>query len=170
MGVVASSQGEGKKFEQATEMIQQAVIADVVDKGMVDNKFKPGTKQHKAYFTWILEELDSEGKNKRVFQGFTVSLHEKSTLRKTLKGFGMEVTKAPAGTKGPDGKNVTELFNGQVNVDLDEYIGTARTLLMSTEDGDNGEPYIKILGSQKPVGKGMSIPKDFVRKQDQPPF
>lgn len=149
MGVVASAQGEGKKFEKPAEMIQQAVLADVVDKGMVPNKFKPGTTQHKAYFVWICEELDSEGKNKRVFDGFTVSLHEKASLRKRLKEFGAVIDK-------------------DTKIDLDQYIGTKRTLVLSSEDGDDGEPYIKLLATQKPQGKGVDIPADFVRKQDQP--
>lgn len=158
MGVTASASGEGKKFEQPVELIQQAVLADVTDKGMVPNKFKPGTTQHKAYFTWILAEVDSENRNKRIFQGFTVSLHEKATLRKILIQFGMKVT------KGPDGK---ELFDGQKDVDLDKYIGSKRTLVLSSEDGDDGETYIRVLATQKPSGEGVEIPADFVRKQDR---
>lgn len=148
MGVKASAKGEGKKFELAQEMIQQAVLADVTDKGMVPNKFKPGTEQHKAYFTWILEEVDSEGKNKRVFESFTVSLHEKASLRKRLKEFGLEIT-------------------ADTEIDLDSYIGTKRTLVLSTEDGTDGEPYVRILATQKPKGAGVDIPADFVRKQDR---
>lgn len=158
MGVTATAKGEGKNFELATEMIQQAVLVDVVDKGEVPNKFKPGTTQHKAYFVWILEELDSDGKNKRVFQGFTVSLHEKATLRKFVKDFGCVITKS---------KDGAELFDGKADVDLDKYIGLKRTLVMSTEDGDTG-PFIKILATQKPKGAGVDAPADFVRKQDQP--
>jgi len=148
MGVVASAQGEGKKFEQPQEMIQQAILADVVDKGMVPNKFKPGTMQHKAYFTWILEEVDSDGKNKRVFDGFTVSLHEKASLRKRLKEFGAKIEK-------------------DTKLDLDTYIGTKRTLVLSTEDGNDGEQYVRILATKPPQGKGVEIPADFVRKQDK---
>lgn len=159
MGIIASAQGEQKNFEKPTEMIQKAVLADVVDKGLVPNKFKAGSTQHKAYFVWILAEEDSEGRNKRVFQSFTVSLHEKATLRKLLKDFGVKVTKSK------DGK---ELFDGAESVDLEKYIGLQRTLVMSTEDGDNGEPYIKILATQKSSGEGVEIPADFVRKQDKP--
>jgi hypothetical protein len=148
MGVVASAQGEGKKFELPQEMIQQAILADVVDKGMVPNKFKPGTQQHKAYFTWILEEVDADGKNKRVFDGFTVSLHEKASLRKRLKEFGAKIEK-------------------DTKLDLDMYIGTKRTLVLSTEDGNDGEQYVKILATKPPSGKGVEIPADFVRKQDK---
>src|SRR4051812_31001940 len=77
-----------KDFETVTEMIQPAVLADIVDKGQVPNKFKPGTTQHKCYFVWIVAEEDSEGRNKRVFESFTVSLNEKASLRKRLKELG----------------------------------------------------------------------------------
>lgn len=158
MGVVASANGSDRKnFEPATEMIQQAVLADIVDKGMVDNKFKPGSKQHKCYFVWILEEQDTEGRNKRVFESLTVSLHEKATLRKRVKEFGAVFT------KGPDGK---ELIDGSADLDLDKYIGTKRTLVLSSEDGTDGT-YIKVLATQKPSGKGVDVPADFVRKQDR---
>jgi hypothetical protein len=136
-----------KTFEAIAEMIQNAVIADVVDKGDVPNKYKPGTTQHKAYFTWILEELDSEGRNKRTFQSFTVSLHEKATLSKLLKEFGVVVSKdAP--------------FN------LESLIGTQRLLILSQEDGDDGEPYTKILATKKSTGE-VKIPADFQRKKDR---
>lgn len=161
MGVVASAKPQGKDFETVTEMIQQGVLADIVDKGDVPNKFKPGTTQHKCYFVWILEEVDSEGRNKRAFQSFTVSLHEKASLRKTLKEFGVKITKDPSNPK-------QELFDGKSDVDLESYIGTKRTLVMSAEDStDGGSPFIKILATQKPVGAGVEIPKDFKRKQDQ---
>lgn len=163
MGLVASAQGEGKKFELAQEMIQQGVLADVVDKGQVPNKYKPGTTQHKAYFVWILEELDSEGRNKRAFLSFTVSLTKtkagkESNLRKLLKEFGVKITVV-------DGK---ELFDGESSVSLEKFIGLKRTLVMSSEDGADGEPYIRILATKAPQGAGVDIPADFVRKQDQP--
>lgn len=138
-----------KDFESVTEMVQSAVLADIVDKGMCDNKYKPGTKQHKCYFVWIVAEQDSEGRNKRVFESFTVSLNEKATLRKRLKEFGVK-------------------FEQGVEVDLESFIGTQRTLVLSIEDPSKpGEkPYLKVNATMKlqgePVDKG-----DFIRKKDQ---
>jgi hypothetical protein len=162
MGVKATANGgDGKKFEKPTEMIQQGIIADLTDKGMVSVTYAGKTKQqHKAYFTWILEEKDSEGRNKRVFQSFTVSLHEKARLRAIVKEFGVKITKDPANPK-------KELFDGQPDVELEQFIGLQRTLVMSTEDGDDGEPYVKILATQKPSNTKLEIPADFVRKQDK---
>lgn len=157
MGLSVQIDGGGKDFELVEDMIQGGVLADVTDKGMVDNKFKPGTKVHKGYFTWIMSEEDSEGKNKRVFESFTVSLNEKASLRKRLKELG--VTDA----------QLAELKAAKKDLELDQFIGTKRTLVLSKEDGDNGKPFIKITATM-PLKKGMSapdIPADFVRKQDR---
>jgi hypothetical protein len=140
-----------KDFEVVTEMIQPAVLADIVDKGMVPGKF--GTK-HKCYLVWIVSEEDTEGRNKRVFESFTVSLHEKARLRKRVKELrGKDVE---AGEK----------------LDLDSLIGTTRVLVMSQEDSTekDGKPFIQVIATQ-PIKKGMvapSIPADFIRKKDKP--
>ena len=152
MGLQVSIDGGGKEFEPVTEMIQPAVLADIVDKGDVPNKFKPGTTQHKCYFVWIVSEEDSEGRNKRVFQSFTVSLNEKSSLRKFLATLGYK-----------------EFAAGQP-FELDQLIGTKRMLVLSAEDGQDGKTFIKITATMA-LKKGQNapeIPADFVRKQDQP--
>ena len=160
MGIVASAKGEQKDFELPVELIQQGVIADLVDKGMVDVTYAGVTKkQHKAYFVWVLEEVDSEGRNKRAFQSFAISLHEKATLRKILKEFGVKITKDPANPK-------KELFDGKPEVELEPYVGLKRTLVMSIEDGKDGGQYVRVLSTMKPQGAGMEIPSDFKRKQD----
>lgn len=139
-----------QEFEAIAEMVQPGCLADIVDKGMVDNKFKPGTKQHKCYFVWVLAEQDKEGRNKRVFESFTVSLHEKARLRSRLKELGIKVE---AGQK----------------FDLESLIGTQRTLVMCAEDGkDGGKPYTRITATMK-LQPGQS-PVDisgFTRKKDQ---
>lgn len=151
MGLQVQIDGGGKEFEAVTEMIQPAVLADIVDKGMVPNKFKPGTEQHKCYFVWLVSEEDSEGRNKRVFQSFTVSLNEKASLRKFLSTLGIK-----------------EFQDGRF--DLDSLIGTKRMLVLSEEDGkDGGKPFLKITATMalKKGQVGPDIPKEFVRKQDQ---
>lgn len=151
MGLSAEISGGSGNFETVTEMIQPAVLADIVDKGLVENKFKPGTKQRKCYFVWIVAEEDAEGRNKRVFESFTVSLNEKATLRKRLKELGYNDFKA-----------------GQP-FDLDSIIGTTRMLVLSQEDGSDGRPFIKVTATMA-LKKGQTapeIPADFVRKQDR---
>lgn len=141
-----------KDFEPVTEMIQPAVIADIVDKGEVPNKFKPGKTQHKCYFVWLVAEEDSEGRNKRVFESFTLSLHEKARLRARLKELGYKD------------------FEEGKPFDLETLIGTNRTLVMAEEDGTDGGKYVRITATIKlqPGQKAVKIPADFVRKQDQP--
>lgn len=154
MGIIASVEGIGKPFEPITEMIQGAVLADVVDKGLVDNKFKPGTKVHKCRFDWIVTEEDSEGRPKRVFETFTVSMNSKATLRKRYK----ELT----------GKKDEEI-DAMKTVDIDSLIGSKRILVLTEEDGDNGKKYIRVTATMA-VKKGQSapdIPADFVRQQDK---
>lgn len=140
------------EFEPVTEMIQPGVIADVVDKGLVPNKFKPGTMQHKCYFVWIVAEEDSEGRPKRVFESFTVSLNEKSRLRARLKELGYKD------------------FEPGKPFELDSLIGTQRMLVLAAEDGENGKTYIKITATMalKKGQQPVKVPADFIRKQDQP--
>lgn len=140
-----------KDFELVTKKIQPGIIADVVDKGLVPNKYKPGTTQHKCYFVWILEELDSEGRNKRAFQSFTLSLDEKANLRKQLDEW-----KIPMPAKG-------EKFNPT------SLIGTSKVLVLSIEDSKEkgGKPFVKIVATMD-LEKGQTpveIPADFKRKE-----
>jgi hypothetical protein len=156
LGLVVNTDGagSGKEFEQIEDLYQGGVLADVTDKGIVDNRFHPGKKVHKAYFTWVVAEEDSDGKNKRVFQSFTVSLNPKATLRKLYK----ELT----GKKDED-------IDAMKSLDLDSLIGTKRMLVLSKEDGENGKPFIKITATMA-IKKGQTapdIPADFVRKQDR---
>jgi hypothetical protein len=143
-----------KDFEVVTEMIQPGVLADIVDKGEVPNKFKPGTTQPKCMFVWILAEEDSEGRNKRVFETFTLSLNEKATLRKRLNSLGYK-----------------EQIESGAAFDLDSIVGIKRMLVMSEEDGSEpGKKFIKVTAVMA-LKKGQNapdIPAGFVRKQDQP--
>lgn len=136
-----------KKFELATELIQPAVLADIVDQGQKPNPFKPGTTRPRCYFVWVLSEKDTEGRNKRVFESFTVSIKgDRSRLRARLK----EMGKLPA-----EGEKL----------DLEALIGSQRTLVLAEQDGDEG-PYISITATMKPTGS-VAIPEDFKRKKDQ---
>lgn len=158
MGMTVDIDSGGKDFEAVTELYQPAILADIVDKGNVPNKFKnDGSLQHKCYFVWIVAEQDTEGKNKRVFESFTVSLNDKATLRKRLKDFGLTDAK------------VAELKAAGKKVELDSYLGTKRMLVLSEEDGQDGKRFIKVTATMAlPKGQAApAIPADFVRKQDK---
>lgn len=71
-------------FIPAPDGVHNAVCVDVVDLGMVEGAF--GTK-HKLKLVWEIEEKMDSGKPFIVGKRYTVSLHEKSTLRKDLKSW-----------------------------------------------------------------------------------
>lgn len=153
MGLTVQIDGGGKEFEAVTEMLQGGTIVDVVDKGMVEVSYagEAPKKVHKCYIVWLLSEEDTEGRSKRAFQSFTVSLNEKASLRKFLAGLGYKE------------------FDKEKPFDLDVIIGTKRLLVMSEEDGRDGGKYVRITANMA-LKKGQTapdIPKDFVRKQDQ---
>lgn len=160
MALVVDISGGGKDFEVVEDLIQNAVLADIVDKGMVPNKFKPvgpdgkPAMQHKCYFVWIVTEEDGEGRNKRVFESFTLSMHKKAGLRKRYK----ELT-----------NKKEEEIDALKSVDLEPLVGITRKLVLSKEDGQNGKPFIKVQATM-PVKKGEAVPAvpaDFTRKKDR---
>jgi hypothetical protein len=69
------------KFEQATAGKQAAVIARFEDIGTQETKFGDRAQCRIVY---VLAELDSNGRQKRISQTLTASLHEKSKLSELL--------------------------------------------------------------------------------------
>lgn len=88
MPIMAQDSG-GKDFKPAPEGLHSAVCVDVVDLGMMDNKFNPEKPQHKCRIVWQIEQGDPENQDKRyIVSGmYTISLHEKARLRKDLEGW-----------------------------------------------------------------------------------
>jgi hypothetical protein len=69
------------KFEQATAGKQAAVVAKFEDIGVQDTKFGDRAQCRIVY---VLAECDSSGRQKRISQTLTASLHEKSKLTALL--------------------------------------------------------------------------------------
>lgn len=65
------------KFEAVSAGKQVAVIAKFEDIGMQDTKFG---ERAQCRIVYVLAEVDSNGRQKRVSQTLTASLHEKSKL------------------------------------------------------------------------------------------
>lgn len=136
---------EINSYPQVEEMIQDAVLADIVDLGIMDSKFG---KKHKIRFVWILAEKDDQDRNKRAFETFTFSANEKARLRARLKEFG-------------------EKFESGTKIQLEKYVGIQRKLVLAYEDGSQpGKPFLKITASMKPTGV-VEVPEGFVRAQDR---
>jgi len=65
------------RFEQVSAGKQAAVIAKFEDIGMQDTKFG---ERAQCRIVYVLAEVDSNGRQKRISQTLTASLHEKSKL------------------------------------------------------------------------------------------
>lgn len=75
-----------KQFEILDEGVHDVVLAAIQDLGIVPSAFD-GTERQKVRFIYLSNEKDSQtGEPILVIQSMTNSLHEKATLRKTIKG------------------------------------------------------------------------------------
>lgn len=133
----------GKDYEILPEGVYAAVLADIVDLGVVDTAFGP---KEKVRFVWLTSEVDAEGRTMRAFQTFTKSLHEKATLTKTVK----QIAKVP--TSG--------------SFDLEGLLGTQARLVIQHSEGKEGKVYANVSSILKPDAKtgNVNIPVDFERK------
>jgi hypothetical protein len=74
----------GKNYTPAPEGVHAAVCVDVADKGMVETEW--GSK-HKCRIVWEIAAPMDDGRPFTIGKTYTVSLHEKSSLYKDLKGW-----------------------------------------------------------------------------------
>jgi phage gpG-like protein len=141
---IMAERKEGKEFELPTEGTVQAVLAEVIDKGLVDQVYNGVAKKvHKILLRWQLAELDSEKQPKRIYERYTLSLHEKSGLYKRIKGlFGKEPPQS---------------------LDLEKLVGTNTNLVVVHNEGKDksGQPktYANIAATLKlqPAQKKLEI-------------
>ena len=85
MPIVASA---GATFTPCPAGTFVATCIDVVDNGMVKSTYGGKTKtQHKVTIIWEIEEKRDDGKPHRPRKRYTLSLHEKSSLRKDLESW-----------------------------------------------------------------------------------
>lgn len=149
--------GEGS-YEPAPQGPAAAVCVDVVNLGTVETRF--GAK-HKLDIVWSIDkrmkakDRNSLGRPYLVQQRYTVSLHEKSTLRQHLEAW--------FGKKMSD-KTVKEGF------DLEKLIGRGAYLSIRHNESD-GKVYANVVAVM-PLPEGMPKPipdPEYVRRQDRPP-
>ena len=85
MAIVAS---KGSSFTPCPAGTFCAVCIDVVDLGMVQSTYSGKTKkQHKVHIIWQIEEKRDDGKFFTPRKRYTLSLHEKASLRKDLESW-----------------------------------------------------------------------------------
>lgn len=148
--IVSINSGDNSDFELLSEGVHPAVLADIIDIGVVNTNFGP---KHKIKFLWITEETDSKtGKPKYAFERVNLvkSLTEKAGLTKLVK--------AITG-KMPEGENF----------DVESLIGRFSNLVIQhSEENAEGKVYANIIGHMKP-SKRVAIPADFARAKDKDP-
>lgn len=140
----------GKVFEKAPSNMYQAVLADIVDLGLVKSTYKGKEKiQPKVRLVWILNAKDKEGNNFRVMKRLTALLADKATLFSTIKDIIGSVPVAPFETETLIGKN--------------------SRLVVSLETGTDGKQYsnVKAILSPDPATPYFAVPADFVRAKDK---
>jgi hypothetical protein len=154
MAIIATKSENGRDFEPAPVGVHQAVCVDVVDLGVLDVTWQGVTKkQHKINIAWQINELRDDGKPFLVFKRYTLSLSEKSNLRKDLESW--------------RGKKFTR--DEEMGFDVESIIG-ANCLLNVTHNTVADKTYANV-ASVNPLMKGMPTlnAKDYVRKVDREP-
>lgn len=89
MAIVAKKGGDGEVYVLAPAGVKQGVCVDVIDLGEVLTEFegKP-RKRHMVKVIWQLASVDPQtGKRYMVSKRYTLSLHEKATLRSDLESW-----------------------------------------------------------------------------------
>ena len=135
-------------FTPCPEGLHQAVCVDVVDLGLKDG---PYGEKHKVELRWQTDEIE-DTKRFQLRKWYTLSLHEKSNLRKDLECW--------------RGRKFTEAELG--GFDLEKLIGINCQLQVIHNITDDGKTYDNI---QAIVPHNVKLPKiapqDYTREQDR---
>lgn len=150
MPIIATA-GESKNFTPAPEGTHQAVCVDVIDRGMKPNAFKAGALQRKIDVAWQIDEARDDGKRFVVYKRYTLSLHEKSNLRKDLESW--------------RGKAFT--LAEEMGFDVETVIGANCLINVQHHEG-NDRTFANVV-SVMPLIRGMQklFPSDYARVVDE---
>lgn len=152
MPIIATA-GENKTYTPAPEGTHQAVCVDVIDAGWHANPFKDGAQQHKVDIAWQIEALRDDGKRFTLYKRYTLSLHEKATLRHDLESWrGKAFTSA-------------EL----AGFDVEAVIGANCLINVQHKASPDGSRVYANVIAVMPLVRGMSkfTAEGYVRKVDQ---
>jgi hypothetical protein len=156
--VKEDSSKRGGKFTPHPAGVQAAVLIDIHDAGMVENKAW-GKTEPKVDFYWYAGETKTLDDG-RVFpllvkKQYTVSLADKAWLRKDLESW--------LARKLTD----EEIKKG---FDIEQLLGTA--CLLNVVHNEKGENVYANVNGVMPIIKGMETPtppKDYIRMKDRAP-
>ena len=152
MPIIAKA--SGGSFVPAPAGTWAAVCCDVVDLGMLKVAFGGKEKtQHKIRIVWQISEVKPDNKPYTVSKRYTLSLHEKSTLRKDLESWrGRKFT-----TQELDGFDV-------------ETVLSVPCMLAIIQEEKGSDVYANVTAIMKlPKGMELLSPRDYIRVCDRPP-
>ncbi len=152
MAIIAKA--SGTNFIPAPPGTHAAVCCDVVDLGNLEVAFGGKKKtQHKVRIVWQIAEDRADGKPYSTSKRYTLSLHEKASLRKDLESW--------RGRKFTDQE--LEGF------DLEVLLGV-HCLLNIIEEKKDGQTYSNVTSIMRlPKGMAAISIRDYVRVCDRKP-
>lgn len=160
MPIIAKG-GDTKTYALATQGVHQAVCVDVIDLGLLKSSFpdeRTGEPkmQHKVNVVWQIDETRDDGKRFQLYKRYTLSLHEKATLRHDLQSW--------------RGKAFTpeELFG----FDIEKLIGANGLINVQHRKSDDGTKTYANVVAVMPLVKGMikMVAKDYERPEPDTSF
>ena len=145
------AQNSSTEFVNAPQGTHQGVCCDVVDLGLVDVKQPDGSakKVHKIEVYWQIPAINPETmKRFEVRKRYTLSFHEKSTLRKDVEAW--------RGKPFP---------KDQKEFDVEALLGINAMLNVQHEAAANGRVYANVKAIMAlPEGMQPITASDFTRK------
>jgi len=146
MAIIArASSGGGESFVPAPAGLHRAICCDVVDLGMVAGKWG---EKHKVRLIWQTEALMPDGKPYLVDQRYTLSLDERSILRRDLETWG--------------GKALT--LQQAAGFDLEKLVGVTCALLIVHKPGRDGDRVFANVQTVLPKMPGAPLTiRDYIR-------
>jgi hypothetical protein len=144
----------GGSFTPAPAGTHCAVCCDVVDHGMLEVTYQGKTqRKHKISIAWQIAEDMDDGKPFLVRRRYTLSLHEKSSLRKDLESW--------------RGRAFTDKELEAFDV---ENLLSVGCLLNIIHESRNGSTFANVASIMKlPKSMTAPTPRDYVRVCDRPP-
>ena len=149
---IIATVGTGRAFTPAPAGLHQGVCVDVVDMGVLEVTYAGQTKrQHTVRVVWQIDEDMEDNRPFIVQKRYTLSLHEKATLRKELESW--------------RGRAFSE--DELAGFDLEKLLG-ANAQLNIQHTVKAGETYANVV-SIVPLGKGMQKMegREYVRVKDR---
>lgn len=143
--IARASTSTGESFVPAPAGLHRAICCDVVDLGMVPGQWG---EKHKVRVIWQTEALMPDGKPYMVDQRYTLSLDERSNLRRDLEAW--------------RGKPFT--LTEAAGFDLERLIGVSCQLLVVHKPGRDGERVFANVQAVLPRMPGHTLAiRDYVR-------